>query len=416
MDELTLFSRFGLALAIGLLIGLQREYSQREGEPFAGARTFALISLLGCGAALIGKGMASPWPFAVVFLLVGVLVAAGYLVGARAGRVGLTTEMAALITFLAGALCLLGYLSLAAALGVVTAVLLSLKLEVRELVSRLSREDVYATLKFAVITAIVLPLLPGRTYGPPPLDVLSPRNVWLMVVFISGISFLGYVLIKLVGPRRGIGLTGLLGGLVSSTAVTLSFSERSRKAPSLSRALALAISLSWTVMFVRVLIEAAVVGGRLVTVLWPPIIASGTVGLLYCTFLLLSERPAGQEEVELAAPFELGPAIKFGLLYALILVSSKAAQMYLGDAGVYLASVVSGVADVDAITLSMARLSAAGDLPLSTAARAVVLAAMANTAVKGGIVLALGAPGLRRAVLPGLLAMLATGVGLAFLI
>ena len=237
-----------------------------------------------------------------------------------------------------------------------------------------------------------------------------------MVVFISGISFLGYVLIKLVGPRRGIGLTGLLGGLVSSTAVTLSFSERSRKAPSLSRALALAISLSWTVMFVRVLIEAAVVGGRLVTVLWPPILASGAVGLLYCTFLLLSERPAGQEEVKLAAPFELGPAIKFGLLYALILVSSKAAQMYLGDAGVYLASVVSGVADVDAITLSMARLSAAGDLPLSTAARAVVLAAMANTAVKGGIVLALGAPGLRRAVLPGLLAMLATGVGLAFLI
>ena len=416
MDELTLFSRFGLALAIGLLVGLEREYSQGEGNLLAGARTFALISLLGAGTALLGEAVASPWPLVAAFLLVGGLVATGYLMAARVGRVGLTTEMAALVTFATGALCLHGYISLAAALGVATAVLLSLKLEVRELVSRLSRQDVYATLKFAVITAIVLPLLPARTYGPPPLNVLSPRDVWLMVVFISGIGFLGYVLIKLVGPRRGIGLTGLLGGLVSSTAVTLSFSQRARKAPSLSRALALAISLSWTVMFVRVLVEAAVVGGQLAGALWPPILASGTVGLLYCLFLLLSERPAGREEVSFSAPFELGPAVKFGLLYALILVGSKAAQMYLGDAGVYLASVISGVADVDAITLSMARLSAAGDLPLSVAARAVVLAAMANTAVKGGMVLVLGAPGLRRTVLPGLLAMLAAGVGLAFTI
>jgi len=416
MDELALFSRFGLALAIGLLVGLQREYAQREGEPFAGARTFALIALLGAGAALLSRALSSPWPLVATSLMAGGLVTAGYLIGARSGRVGLTTEMAALVTFATGALCLHGYLSLAAALGVATAVLLSLKLEVRRLVAHLSQADVYATLKFAVITAIVLPLLPARTYGPPPLNVLSPRDVWLMVVFISGIGFLGYVFIKLVGPRRGIGLTGLLGGLVSSTAVTLSFSERSRKAPSLSRALALAISLSWTVMFLRVLIEAAVVGGRLVAALWSPILASGAVGLLYCLFLLVSERPTGKEEVSFSTPFELGPAVKFGLLYALILVGSKAAQMYLGDAGVYLASVVSGVADVDAITLSMAKLSAADELPLATAARAVVLAAMANTAVKGGIALFLGAKGLRRAILPGLLAMLTVGVGLAFTI
>ena len=416
MDELTLFSRFGLALAIGLLVGLEREYSQGEGNLFAGARTFALIALLGAGAALLSHWFSSPWPLVAAFLLVGGLVTAGYLMGARAGRVGLTTEMATLLTFAAGALSLLGYLTLAAALGVACAVLLSLKLEVRRLVSHISREDVYATLKFAVITAIVLPLLPARGYGPSPLDVLSPRDVWLMVVFISGIGFVGYVLMKLVGPRRGIGLTGLLGGLVSSTAVTLGFSARARRAPDLARNFALAIALSWTVMFMRVLIEAAVVGGRLVTALWPPILASGAVGLLYCLYLLLSQGTTGEGEVELSTPFELGPAVKFGLLYALILVGSKAARMYLGDAGVYLASVVSGVADVDAITLSMAKLSAAGEIPFSTAARAVVLAAMANTAVKGGIALVLGAKGLRRAILPGLLAMLAGGVGLAFTI
>jgi len=416
MDELSLFARFGLALGIGLLVGLEREYAQGEGDLFAGARTFALIALLGTGSALLAESMTSPWPFVAAFLLVGGLVGAAYFFGAREGRRGLTTEMAALVVFVIGALCERGELGLAAALGVATAVLLSLKLEMRRLVARLSREDIYATLKFAVITAIVLPLLPSRTYGPAPLDVLSPRNVWLMVVFISGIGFLGYVLVKFVGPRRGVGLTGLLGGLVSSTAVTLSFASRSRKAPDLSRSFTLAIALSWTVMFVRVLVETVVVYPALLSHAWPPIIASGAVGLLYCAFLVLQETPSGKEEVSLSTPFELGPAVRFGLLYAVILVGSKAAQMYLGDPGVYLSSVVSGVADVDAITLSMARLSAAGDLPLSTAARAVVLAAMANTAVKGGIVLVLGAPGLRRAVLPGLLAMLATGVGLAFLI
>lgn len=416
MDELGLFARFGLALGIGLLVGLEREYSQGEENLFAGARTFALISLLGASTALLGKILTSPWPLVAALIGAGGLVVSGYLASARAGRVGITTEMAALVTFAAGALCVLGDLSLAAALGVATAVLLSLKLEVKKLVARLSRQDIYAALKFAVITAIVLPLLPARTYGPPPLNVLSPRNVWLMVVFISGIGFLGYVLVKLVGPRRGIGLTGLLGGLVSSTAVTLSLSERSRRTPGLAGSLAFAIVLSWTVMFARVLIEAAVVGKGLAIAVLPPVLAAGGAGFLYSLYLFLQEKSPGREEVSFSTPFELGPAVKFGLLYAAILVGSKAAQMYLGSAGVYLASVVSGVADVDAITLSMARLSSAGDLSLATASRAVVLAAMANTAVKGGMVLILGAPRLKRAILPGLLVVLVVGVGTAFLI
>ena len=168
-----------------------------------------------------------------------------------------------------------------------------------------------ATLKFAVITAIVLPLL-NRTFGPAPLDVLNPQNIWLMVVFISAISFIGYVLIKLVGSRRGVGLTGLLGRLVSSTAVTLSFTQQSRTHDNLAKPFALAITVAWTMMFARVLVEAAVLNGQLLSALWLPMGGAGVIGLAYCCYLLFSakNRSAESEEVELKAPFELGPALR----------------------------------------------------------------------------------------------------------
>jgi uncharacterized membrane protein (DUF4010 family) len=272
-------------------------------------------------------------------------------------------------------------------------------------------------LKFAVITAIVLPMLPNETFGPTPFNVLNPYKIWLMVVLISGISFLGYMLIKVVGPRQGIGLTGLLGGLVSSTAVTLSFAQRSQSDEELARPFAVAIMVAWTVMFARVVIEVAAINAVLLERLWLPIVAAGSAGLVYCAYLFLSQRVDDQEELTFSNPFELRPAIKFGLLYATILLFSKAAQVGLGDTGVYISSVVSGMADVDAITLSMAELSrAGGSVEVHTASRAIVLAAMSNTIVKGGIVLATGAPALRRALFPGLLLVLATGIGVALII
>jgi uncharacterized membrane protein (DUF4010 family) len=246
------------------------------------------------------------------------------------------------------------------------------------------------------------------------LDVLNPHEVWLMVIFISGISFLGYVLIKMVGARHGIGLTGLLGGLVSSTAVTAGFSERSQRETGLAKPFALAITMAWTVMFLRVIVEVAALNTALLRVLWLPMVA--LAGLGYCVYLYFSQRTDEQGDVVVSNPFELGPAVKFGLLYAVILLISKAAQTYLGDTGLYLSSIVAGLADVDAITLSMAELSSvAGGLDLSTAARAVVLAAMSNTFVKGGIVLMTGSLSLRRALLPGFALMLITGVSVAFL-
>jgi uncharacterized membrane protein (DUF4010 family) len=421
MAPTAVFYRFGAALAIGVLIGLQREYSYGgpEEEIFAGVRTFALIALLGATAALISDELASPWGFVGMVIPMGALVVMAHLISAwQQGGAGLTTEVATLLAFSAGALCYWEYLALGAAVGVATTVLLSLKPEMHAFAQQITREDVYATLKFAVITVIVLPVLPNRGFGPPPLDVLNPYQIWLMVVLISGISFLGYVMIKVVGPRRGISLTGVLGGIVSSTPVTLSFAQRSQEEEGLGRSFALAIIVAWSMTFVRVLVEVATINRALFSALWPPLVAASAVGLAYGGYLYLSQRPPEEaEEVAFSNPFELGAALKFGLLFAVVLLISKAASLYAGNVGVYLSSFISGLPDADAVTLSMAQLSGAREgLSLATGARAIVIGAMSNTLAKGGIVVATGSAELRRGILPGLLLMLAAGIGVAFVL
>ena len=297
-------------------------------------------------------------------------------------------------------------------------VLLALKLQTRMLVRNITQSDVYATLTFAVITLIILPVLPSRSYGPPPFDVLVPYKIWLMVVFISGISFLGYLLIKIVGARRGVGLTGLLGGLASSTAVTLSFAQRSRDITGLERPFAMAILLAWSVMFVRVMVEVAVINPVLLRIVWIPMTAALAVSAAYCVYLYRIQASGKQEEQDrYTNPFELVPALTFGLVYAVILLAANAARMYLGDTGIYLSSIASGLADVDAITLSLAELSLEDQgLDLQTAARGIVLAAVSNTLVKGGIVLGMGSVVLRKVIMPGLLATLATAIGVVFIL
>jgi uncharacterized membrane protein (DUF4010 family) len=416
-DRVQLFYRFGVALVLGFFIGLQREYAYRKngeegGELMAGARTFPIIALLGAASALGAGELGDAWPFAVTTLAVGLLLAVGHFWQAREREMGLTTEMAALMTFFTGALCFWGYIRLGAALGVGTAVLLSLKVQTHAFARKISSEDVYATLKFAVITVIVLPLLPQQGYGPAPFDVLVPYNVWLMVVLISGISFLGYVLIQVVGPRRGVGLTGILGGLASSTAVTLSVAERSRDSTGLDRPFALAVLLAWAIMYVRVIVEVGVVHLPLLAVVWPPVVGVCGASLVYCAYLYWGQSSQEQEEPPTVRnPFRLAPALTFGVLYAVILVVSNGAQSYFGDAGVYLSSVVAGLADVDAITLSMTRLHESGDIGGETATRAILIAAAANTVLKAGIVVVAGTRGLRRAVVPGvLLIVVATAV------
>lgn len=420
MSETNLFLRFGVAMFIGILIGMQREiaFDEPNRELPTGVRTFALLGLLGCAAAMIGEQLGEAWVFVGILAIPGLFLAVNYFTDIEYGKTGLTTEVSAVLTMLIGALAYWNFLTLAVALGVVTTALLTLKFEMHRFAQKVTRQDVYSTLKFAVITAIVLPVLPNEAYGPGMLKIFNPFKIWLLVVFISGISFAGYVLMKFVGARRGIGLTGFLGGLASSTAVTLSFAHRSRDEENLGPTFALAIILAWTVMFARVIIEVAAVNSQLIRLIWLPIVAPIVVGFLYCFYLYRKQKSAEKgHEFAFANPFELRPAIKFGLIFTLVLLISKLAQTFGGNHGIYASSFLAGLADVDAIALSMAELSlGAATVDSSTAAHAIIFAAIANTLAKGGIVVLGGAPSVRRAILPGMLAMIASSIVVLMLI
>lgn len=415
----SLFIRFGIALAIGFLIGLQREWAHggQDRVITAGERTFALLSLGGCLAAMLADQFGAPLIFAAVLLIFAAYSATGYFTEAwRTERVGMTSEVAIIIAVLIGALCYWDYITLAVALGIATTVILSIKVETDRFVRTLTRQEIFAALQLAVISAIVLPVLPNRSFLEPPFDVLNPFNIWLMVVFISGINFLGYVLIKVAGAHQGIGLAGFLGGLVSSTAVTLSFSERSKRDAGHAKPFALAITIAWTVMFGRVLIEVGVLNRQLLSILWLPVALAGLAALLYGGYLMLAQRATEKSDLEITNPIDLGAAIRFGLLYALVLLVSRAAHLYFGDTGIYVSSILSGLADVDAITLSMSELSGAGAVKLTTASQSIVLAVMSNTLAKGALVMMSGSPGLRKAIWPGFLLILVTGITAAFVL
>ncbi len=409
MDDLELFLRFGSALAIGLLVGMQREYSQggRKQRLFAGVRTFPLLSLAGAGGGLLTDVTESPWPLVAVIIGMGALIVQAYAAHTRTGGLGATTEVAAMLIVIAGAFCYFGYYQIAAALAVTMTGLLTLKVEMHGFVRSLDRDDLFAVLKFALITVVILPVLPNQDFGPEPLNVLNPYSIWLMVVLVSGISFLGYVMIKVLGPRQGLIVSGLLGGLVSSTAVTASFSQRSRDEPELAVPMAMAIAVSWTTMFLRVLVVVGILHWPLLRLLWPTFLASTLVGLGYAALSLRRASRTTAHEIAYDNPFQITPALKFGLIYAVVLVVARAAQEYLGDAGVYLSSAAAGLVDLNAISLSLARMTVRGSVAVELAAQGLVIAAVANTLVKGGIVLTGGAPGLRRALWPVLALMVA---------
>jgi len=411
IDETSLFLRFGIALVIGVLIGMQRQYAfdVENRELVSGVRDFALMGLLGATAAYISELTSSPLPIAAAVFIMGGLFAINHYIETSQGEKGITPEVAALLTILVGALAFWNQITLAVALGVAIAVVLSVKPELQRLTKRITREDIWATLKFAVITAIVLPVLPNENYGIPPLDVINPYKIWLLVILISGISFVGYFLIKIVGTQKAIGLTGLFGGLASSTAASVSFSQRSHDAENLAKPLAVAIIVAWMIMYGRVVVEVAVLNIELARMIMFPLLIPVAGGFGACWLLYRSGLTKERTDVTFNNPFELKPALTFGLIFAVILLVSRAAQVYLGDMGVYISSTIAGLADVDAIALSLAELSSSDPdgLDPRTAAKAIILASAANTAAKGGIVMFAGTALLRRAIIPGFILMLA---------
>lgn len=406
-----LFLRFATALAIGFLIGLQREVAlSKERSLVAGERTTSLLSLGGAIAAMLAEQYAAPYLLVAFMGLVTIFAALGYFSESwKRERIGITSEVSSLIAMMIGVLCYQGELGLAVALGIATTVVLSLKVQTDQFVRALSREELYAALQLAVISAIVLPVLPNQALADPPFDVLNPFNIWLMVVFISAINFSGYVFARVVG-QQGIELSGFVGGMVSSTAVTLGFSERSKEEPKLARSFGVAIIISWTVMYARMLVLVWVINRELFNHAWMPLLISGLVGLAYARFLVFRGRISEKGNINLRNPLNLASAIRFGLLFTIVLLISRAAQFYFGDVGILVSSLFSGLANVNAVTLTVAELSRSGSLDLEIAAQALLFAIVSNLVSKGGIVIAGGDKQLRKILLPGLALMLVTAI------
>ncbi len=408
--------RFGVALLIGALVGLEREFAQqKQGEPdFAGIRTFSLIGLLGAVTASLSQEFESLSIALVAFGGLILLTVASYVgdVIRTKEEEGITTEVSVMLAYLFGAMVVWDKAEIAISLAVVTALLLSLKGRLHEAIRRMHAEDLRVTLQFGLVAAVVLPLLPDRAIDP--LGVVNPFQVWLLVVFVSGIGFAGYILMKVLGAEQGISLTGLLGGLVSSTATTLSFSTRSKETPSLSSHFAQAIVITSSVMFPRIAIEVLVVYSPLLRYVIVPLAAmlgAGVIAVILMWRRHRQEEEIGDEKaVELKNPLKLSTAIMFGLVFAVVLIVVELAQGFFGAAGVYVASVITGLTDVDAITLSVSELAGSGQIAPQVAGTAVIVAALTNTIVKAGIAYSVGSPQLRRVIVRVFGATVAVGI------
>ena len=410
---LTLFGNLLVALAIGFLIGLERGWSKRELEPgrrIAGIRTFGLISLLGGLTMLLGRE-SSIWVIALAFGGLGLLVAsAAFIEAQRTGEYGITTEVAVFIAFILGALAMTPHAKLAAATAVITAIILGTKPLLHQWVRKLEAEEIYAVFKLLLISVVMLPILPRRAYDP--WGAFNPYEIWWMVVLISAISFAGYFAVKIAGGGRGILLTGMLGGLVSSTAVTLSLSRMAKATPEGHRIFAAGVIAASTTMFPRILIIAGLLRPQLSELLLGPIVLVTAIGYLFVWWLVRGQvHRASKAKLKLQNPFEFGVALRFGLFLAMILWLTQILKDWMGLAGIYLTAAVSGITDVDAITLSLAKL-AEDPAMLRIAAVGILLAAAVNTVVKAGMTVFIAGGAMARYVVTGFLLIL-TGGGIA---
>jgi len=388
-DELfILIQKLGIAILIGALIGLEREHSRTPGaKSFAGIRTFPLIAMYGFISAMISSYIKIE--FYVVFIFsVMILVGLSYFTTARGGRIGITTELSALMVFVLGSMVYWNFILIAAIVVVIMALFLSLKIQLHQFVEKVTAEDIFAVLKLSIVTIIIFPLLPERSFGPN--DIINLRLIWVMVIFIALLSFLGYILTKYVGYKKGISVTSIFGGLVSSTALTFSFAKKSKENDALSSNFGVGILIATTMVFPKVLLEIAVVNGELAKMALIPIILFVVVGILLSIIMWKKINAIELTGIDLKNPFELKSALYFGLIFGTILLISKLAQLNFGDRGSYFISFISGLTNIDAITLTMAQLSAKHSIQPMVALNSIIIALFANLLFKGIIAIILG--------------------------
>lgn len=389
---------FLIALLIGALVGVEREKTQNAdgSRSIAGLRTFILIAQFGSLAAWISLQRDDSMFFMLGLALAGLAVISGHMLDSRLGVdvPRLSTEIAALTVFVLGGVVMYGHAALAVALGILTSAVLAFKQPLHGMVARLATDDIYAVLKLLIASFIVLPLLPNRVIDP--LGVLNPYVLWLLVILISGLSLVGYVAVRFLGAAHGILLTGFVGGLASSTAVSLGFARQSRSDPSPESADALAAGIlaAWAVMFVRVVVTIAIVNRALLPGLLKDfgiltLVSGALAGFFYLRGIRRRPVPARGDVLEVSNPFNLVSAVKFALLFMLVLVAVELARRHAPETGIYVVSAIAGLPDVHAITLSLAQQAEETGV-LDVATRALGVAALSNTVLKFLLVAVLG--------------------------
>lgn len=417
-----LLQAFATAMFIGALVGTERT-QHRQGEPagFAGLRTFILFAELGAVLAFLSDRYRSVVPFGLGLVCVTLVAVAAYLAQrwTREQDAGMTTEVSAIVVYVLGGLALMDQAILAVALAIVTAVLLATKQALHEAVKRISHVELLATLRLLFASFIVLPILPRHPIDP--WRALNPYTLWLLVILISALSMVGYVTVRVLGAARGVVVTGFFGGIVSSTAATLTFARQSRETAIPGQALAAGTLISWTVMFLRVIVLVAVLLWSLLPRVIGPLLALALLGSGLCAYALWrARRESGQksvlaEEAKFSNPFSLMSAIKFALLFATVLLATKLVSQYSPGAGMYWLSAIAGSTDVDAMVLSIAQMGKADPGSALVLARSVMIAALANTLVKFALAAGLGSRALAKAlVVPTTLLALAAALAIAF--
>lgn len=409
---------FFIAMAIGAIIGLEREivHQKDKTKDFGGIRNFTLISMLGFILAYFSVHVLD----SNLFLLIGfvglilIVSLAYFLIGIKSRRYSTTSEISAIIIFILSAFIAIdsnpAFRLISIMITIIIASLLAFKKKLHILAKKIEMRDVFATIKMSLISLVILPLLPNKNYSLTDLsflkeiispesslyiflsqiDVFNPFKIWLIVILITGLSFIGYFIVKILGEKKGLGLTGFLGGLVSSTATTVSMSKKS-KGQKRTESFALAIILASSMMFIRIITEVLIINKDLIPLLIIPFGAMAFVGFVSSTFLYSKRRKIKErKKFEIKNPFEINTAIKFGLFYLFVLFFSKSLYILFGDVGIYGISIFSGLADVDAITITLSSMALTGEISSKVAVLSITLAAITNTLVKVGIVKFLG--------------------------
>ena len=395
LTQFDFFTRLLVACGIGFLIGLEREHAAlaKKEEAFAGIRTFIFLSLIGfLGAAM--HYLIGPWILPIVLLSVIILTSISYWVTANRGDIGGTAELTTITVVLLGAFTFLGYMEISLMLTVIMVVLLSSKFKLMEVIGQITKEELYDFIRFVVMVLLLFPFLPDETYGP--YDVINPREIGWVIILTSGLGLIGYIMMRVFGAHKGILLTGIIGGLVSSTAVTWVFSKKSKEQPSLSAHCAIAILAASSIMILRVMIWVFVFNQDLWQGLVLPLglIFIAAIGTTIFFLVRYKEKQKVDADIDPGKPLNLKGALIFGLLYMVIIFAVAYANNVFGEEGIYIASGIAGLSDVDAITISVSKL-AMQTISSTTAQNAILIATLSNTLVKIGIALWAGSKEMR---------------------